>query len=250
MMLKRGFLIIGGIGMMFYPLVSDLLANHNATKVINDYDDTVIDSGDELLQNLKSQANDYNERLYAGDLMSYDDYSNLLSVSTSHIMSYITIPKLDLELPVYHGTSEAVLQTGIGHVYMTSLPVGGKNTHCALSSHTGLASSSLFTGLDQMEIGDVFYLQTLDEKLCYEVNDIKVVLPSESESLEIVKDQDLVTLITCTPYGINSHRLLVTGQRIYSDVESEVEQVITSYHIHLLLGLIAIAICIGCWYVS
>lgn len=140
-------------------------------------------------------------------------YESLLDVSGTGIMGYIEVPKIDCSLPIYHGTDEGALQIAIGHLEGSSLPVGGKSTHCVLSGHRGLPSARLFTDLDQMEEGDVFVLNVLGRKLAYEVDQIKVVLPDEMSDLEIVQGKDLCTLVTCTPYGINTHRLLVRGHR-------------------------------------
>ena len=140
-------------------------------------------------------------------------YESLLDVSGTGIMGYIEVPKIDCSLPIYHGTDEGALQIAIGHLEGSSLPVGGKNTHCVLSGHRGLPSARLFTDLDQMEEGDLFYLHVLGQTLAYKVDQIKVVLPEDTDDIQIVEGKDYVTLLTCTPYGINSHRLLVRGER-------------------------------------
>ena len=152
-------------------------------------------------------------------------YSGLLNVDGSGIMGYIEIPKISVSLPIYHGTGEAVLQVGVGHLDWTSLPTGGEGTHTVLSGHRGLPSAKLFTHLDQMEVGDTFQLRILDEVLTYQVDQILIVLPEETSDLVIQKGKDYCTLITCTPYGINTHRLLVRGQRVETTEEVQAVRV-------------------------
>ena len=169
-------------------------------------------------------AREYNARLadnqgVIGDGFSEDDerdeeYESLLNPYETGMMGYIQIPKIDVELPIYHGTKESVLQVGIGHLKNTSLPVGGDATHAVLTGHRGLPSRMLFTDLDQMKNGDIFYIKILGENFAYEVDQIQTVLPEETEGLQIVEGQDSITLITCTPYGVNTHRLLVRGHRV------------------------------------
>ena len=152
--------------------------------------------------------------LFRSDEADRERYEALLNVSGNGIMGYIEIPKINVSLPIYHGTEESVLQIAVGHIEGSSLPVGGASTHCVLSGHRGLPSATLFSNLDQMDEGDIFLLRILDETLTYEVDQIHIVLPQESDDLTIVNNRDLCTLVTCTPYGINSHRLLVRGTRI------------------------------------
>ena len=160
-----------------------------------------------------------------GHLEQQTHYQNLLNISGNGIMGYIEVPKIDIVYPLYHGTDEAVLQIAIGHLDWTSLPVGGEGSHCVVSGHRGLPSARLFTDLDQMEVGDTFLLRVLDEVLTYEVDQIKIVEPQVTEDLLIVEGQDLCTLITCTPYGINSHRMLVRGHRIATEEVKAVRRV-------------------------
>ena len=152
-------------------------------------------------------------------------YEGLLDVGQNGIMGYIEIPKIDVTLPVYHGTDEAVLQVAVGHLEWTSLPVGGESSHCVVSGHRGLPSAKLFTDLDKMELGDTFLLRVLDEVLTYEVDQILIVEPQETRELMITEGQDYCTLVTCTPYGINTHRILVRGHRIENAKEVVVRRV-------------------------
>ena len=143
-----------------------------------------------------------------------EDYDSLLNLHGSGLMGYVEIPKIDVNLPIYHGTSEEVLQKGVGHLLGSSLPIGGEGFHSVLTSHSGLAGKRLFSDLDQLQRGDVFYLHVLNETLAYQITEINTVLPYETELLQAVPDEDLCTLVTCTPYGVNSHRLLVRGSRV------------------------------------
>lgn len=157
------------------------------------------------------RAQQYNEALYQGEAVSVAGYGDLLAVTDA--IGYLEIPKLNVYLPIYHGLEEETLQKGIGHIPETSLPVGGASTHCVLSGHSGLPAARLLTGLDEMKEGDRFYLHVLDQTLAYEVNQVTVVLPEETEQIRIAEGKDYVTLQTCTPYGVNTHRLLVRGER-------------------------------------
>ena len=181
-----------------------------------------------------------------GNPVTPENYWDLLNLNAAGMMAYITIPCLDTTIPIYHGTEEAVLQVGVGHLQNTSLPVGGESTHAALSGHRGLPTASLFTDLDQMQMGDQFYIKVLDRTLAYEVDQILTVLPTEMDALAIEPGQDYVTLITCTPYGINSHRLLVRGHRVPYDPQTAAAkqeaprswfQRLPMQYRHLLIGL-------------
>ena len=181
-----------------------------------------------------------------GNPVTPENYWDLLNLNSAGMMAYITIPRLDTTIPIYHGTEEAVLQVGVGHLQNTSLPVGGESTHAALSGHRGLPTASLFTDLDQMQMGDQFYIKVLDRTLAYEVDQILTVLPTEMDALAIEPGQDYVTLITCTPYGINSHRLLVRGHRVPYDPQTAAAkqeaprswfQRLPMQYRHLLIGL-------------
>ena len=216
--LIAAFLI--GVLLLLYPTISDYWNSFHQSRAIASYAEQVADLDDNVYDQLWEEAQTYNTTL--GNSMSRfvmteeqtKAYDALLNIADNGVMGYIEIPKIKCNLPIYHGTDEAVLQIAIGHVSGSSLPVGGQSTHCVLSGHRGLPSAKLFTDLDQLETGDVFTLRVLDETLTYEVDQIRTVLPNELGDLAIVEGEDYCTLVTCTPYGINSHRLLVRGHRI------------------------------------
>ena len=210
-----------GFSVLLYPAISEYINSKHASRIIASYNETVKNSDEAELKQLIDEADDYNKRLsqnssafYIPDLVS--GYDDALDITGNGVMGYIDIDKLNLELPIYHGVSKEVLQIGVGHLPGTSLPVGGESTHAVLSGHRGLPSAKLFTDLNEMEVGDTFTVTVLDRVYTYEVDQIKVVLPSETSDLQIVKGEDYCTLMTCTPYGINTHRLLVRGVRIES----------------------------------
>ncbi len=209
-----------GLSLLLYPTVSDYWNSLHQSRAITSYAQQVADMDDELYEQLLAQARAYNETLInKTDRFNLTDeeveeYNQLLSVDGTEVIGYVEINKIDVYLPIYHGTSEAVLQTGVGHLEGSSLPVGGESTHTVISGHRGLPSAKLFTDLDQMEEGDTFILHVLDETLTYEVDQIRIVEPTEVSELAIVPGEDYCTLVTCTPYGINTHRLLVRGHRI------------------------------------
>lgn len=212
-------ILLVGLAVMLYPSFSNWWNSRVQSRAVAGYDEIVANMDDDETERLIKQAHDYNEKLsrvYA-PLVNADEvagYDDILNISGTGIMGYITIPFIRVELPIYHGTSEEVLVKGIGHVEGSSLPVGGESTHCVLSGHRGLPSAKLFSDLNSLEVGDRFTVSVLGEDLVYEVDEINVVLPSETEKLLIADGEDLCTLVTCTPYGINSHRLLVRGKRI------------------------------------
>lgn len=218
-------ILLTGIGIMLYPTVSDWYNGLHQSRAIADYNKAVSQNSDEENERLWQEAQAYNQKLAQTgvdlSLGQKDDsdpekqeYLKTLDVSGTGIMGYINIPSVKIHLPIYHDTSESVLQIAVGHLAGTSLPVGGSSTHSVLTGHTGLPSARLFTDIDQLDKGDTFEIVVLDHTLTYEVDDIRTVLPSEVSSLQIEQGRDLVTLVTCTPYGINTHRLLVTGHRI------------------------------------
>ena len=208
-----------GLSVMLYPTVSDYVNQKNQSRAVASYSEEVESLSDVDYQAYFDAANDYNRRLAETPDAFYrpeevSGYTDTLDVSGTGIMGYITIPKIGVELPVYHGTSDGVLQVAAGHLEGSSLPVGGAGTHAVISAHRGLPSAKLFTNLDELEVGDTFTITVLDRVLTYEVDQISIVLPTETDLLQPVEGKDYVTLMTCTPYGINTHRLLVRGKRI------------------------------------
>lgn len=208
-----------GLSVMLYPTVSDYINQKNQSRAVASYSEEVENLSDVDYQAYFNAADDYNRRLAETPDAFYrpeevSGYADTLDVSGTGIMGYITIPKIGVELPVYHGTSDGVLQVAAGHLEGSSLPVGGAGTHAVISAHRGLPSAKLFTNLDELEVGDTFTITVLDRVLTYEVDQISIVLPTETDLLQPVEGKDYVTLMTCTPYGINTHRLLVRGKRI------------------------------------
>ena len=208
-----------GLSVMLYPTVSDYINQKNQSRAVASYSEEVENLSDVDYQAYFDAADDYNRRLAETPDAFYrpeevSGYTDTLDVSGTGIMGYITISKIGVELPIYHGTSDGVLQVAAGHLEGSSLPVGGAGTHAVISAHRGLPSAKLFTNLDQLEVGDTFTITVLDRVLTYEVDQISIVLPTETDLLQPVEGKDYVTLMTCTPYGINTHRLLVRGKRI------------------------------------
>lgn len=208
-----------GLSVVLYPTVSDWVNRQNASRALVSYDETVNALSDADYEAYFTAADDYNRRLAATENAFYkpelvSGYEQTLDISGTGIMGYITIPKIGVELPIYHGTSEGVLQVAAGHLEGSSLPVGGAGTHAVISAHRGLPSAKLFTNLDELEVGDTFTVTVLDRVLTYEVDLISIVLPDETDLLLPTPGKDYLTLMTCTPYGINTHRLLVRGHRV------------------------------------
>ena len=208
-----------GLSVMLYPTVSDYINQKNQSRAVASYSEEVENLSDVDYQAYFDAADDYNRRLAETPDAFYrpeevSGYTDTLDVSGTGIMGYITISKIGVELPVYHGTSDGVLQVAAGHLEGSSLPVGGSGTHAIISAQRRLPSDKLFTTLDDMEAGDTFTITVLDRVLTYEVDQISIVLPTETDLLQPVEGKDYVTLMTCTPYGINTHRLLVRGKRI------------------------------------
>ncbi|MBR3998665.1 MAG: class C sortase [Clostridia bacterium] len=208
-----------GVCVLLYPSLSQYWNSKTQTRAVENYQDILDSLKEEDYSALFSQAEDYNAALFQLEDPLYDfsqleGYGEILDVSGTGIMGYISIPKIGIELPVYHGTSPEVLNIACGHLQGTSFPVGGENTHSLLSAHRGLPHARLFTDLDKMEIGDVFTFTVLDRVVTYQVDQIKVIRPDERDDVRIIEGEDHCTLLTCTPYGINSHRLLVRGTRI------------------------------------
>ena len=223
-------ILLTGLSLLLYPTVSDYWNSFHQTRAIATYAENVAIMDQEQYDEIWAAAKAYNASLAERDnafLLSdeqKEEYTRLLDVSGLGIMGYIEIPEIDVSLPVYHGTEESVLQIAVGHLEWSSLPVGGESTHCVLSGHRGLPSAKLFTNLDKLREGD-FLLRILDEVLTYEVDQILIVEPQEVGALQIEEGKDYCTLVTCTPYGINTHRLLVRGHRIENIEEAKVVRV-------------------------
>lgn len=226
----RKIAVTAGICLCLYPVLSSFLEREHLKNVVSTYESSVEKIKEEETEQMLHDAEEYNDILYqkAGSIASKPRevrlhekrYENLLNFSGTGIMGTIEIPKISVNLPIYHGTTEEVLSIGIGHLEGSSLPVGGKNTHSILTGHRGLPNSKLFTRLDELGKGDLFYIRVGNKTLAYQVNEIKVIKPEAAEELSIKTEKDMVSLITCTPYGINSHRLVVTGERTqYKDAE-------------------------------
>ncbi len=220
----RLLVLLVAFAVLLYPTYSRYLNEKNGSKVVSEYDEKSVKLSHAEKEQMLADARAYNQEMLGNiDLIDPfsqtepevdERYESLLNVEGSGMMGYVKIPKINVELPIYHGTSESVLQAGVGHFQGTSLPVGGDSTHTVLTGHRGLPDKTLFTNMDKMEVGDIFYIKVLDETLAYEVDQILTVLPEDTEALSIVPGQDYATLVTCTPFAINTHRLLVRGHRI------------------------------------
>ena len=221
-------ILLAGVSLLLYPTVSDYWNSFHQSRAIASYAEQVANIDDAQYEELWDAARDYNQSLLhrPNDFILSDEqqeiYKSLLDIGGNGIMGYIEIPVIDVMLPIYHGTKESVLQIAVGHLDWTSLPVGGAGSHCVLSGHRGLPSARLFTDLDKLKVGDVFMLHVLNEILTYEIDQILIVEPQDTDPLLIEPGKDLCTMITCTPYGINSHRMLVRGHRIESQEEAKV----------------------------
>jgi sortase A len=217
-----------GLSVLLYPVVSDYVNSLHQSRVIAEYSQSVVHIDDARYTALLAEARAYNESLgtkanrYILSDEERAEYNSLLSVSGTGVMGYLEIPAIRVKLPIYHGTGENVLQVGIGHMEGTSLPVGGVGTHAVVTGHRGLPSSLLLTDLNKLTVGDLFMFTVLDELLTYEVDQIVIVEPHEIGAMDIAADMDYATLVTCTPYGINSHRLLVRGHRTDNVEETDV----------------------------
>nr|WP_231129373.1 class C sortase [Bifidobacterium choloepi] len=213
-------LLLAGVGLLCYPTFSDWWNRMHQSRAVAGYVEAVDNLSAEQKADMLAKAHQYNTDLLSvpdrwhlsDDQLDY--YNETLDVTGTGIMGYVSVPSIDVRLPIYHGTDETVLQIALGHLTGSSLPVGGDTTHAVVSGHTGLPSARLLTGLDRVEVGDQFYVTVLDDEYWYEVDQINVVLPNEMDDLAIADGEDYVTLVTCTPYGVNSHRLLVRGHRI------------------------------------
>ena len=256
-----GLLFLAGFGILAYPTVSDQWNTYRQSKLISDYNSAIEEMEEEDFDKAWEAARDYNQTFAQNSILedvfgidgSQDirdtEYWDVLNVTGDGIMGYLTIPKINIKLSIYYGTAEDVLDTGVGHMNGTKLPIGGNGNHSVLSAHRGLPSAKLFTDIDQLFRGDRFYLHILNEDLAYEVDQILPMIDKDDydalgEALTIEEGQDYVTLFTCTPYGVNSHRLLVRGHRIPYDgeletspVESMVQAIQNYYMLYLLLGI-------------
>ena len=227
------------LGLTLYPVISNYVNQKYASKIQTAYQEVMEQVDDSALREAKERAVSYNHSLIPGasteDAYSQEglqaasaDYDSQLDLAGNGIMGYVEIPKISVNLPIYHGTENDSLERGIGHLLGSSLPVGGENTHTILSGHSGMASQKMFTDLEQLTAGDVFYLHVLNETLAYQVGEINTVLPYDTSLLGIVPGEDLCTLVTCTPYGVNTHRLLVTGSRIpYEEAAALAEETVS-----------------------
>lgn len=246
----KAFLIIiffVGILILLYPMVSDYWNFKVQSKAISTYDDMLNKIDSEDYPKMFEEGYKYNEELYklAFPLIQYkklDNYNNLFNINNDGMLGYINIEKIKVELPIYHGTSSSVLNVAVGHLEGSSLPIGGKSTHSVLSAHRGLPSAKLFTNLNKLEVGDVFVITVLNQKLTYQVDKISIINPDDITNLKIEKNKDYVTLITCTPYGLNTHRLLVRGTRIDNTLEKELIITSEAYQIDTLIITLIISI--------
>ena len=234
----RIILIVGfcvGLIISLYPLISNIYSRRNQMDVINKYQEDIEKVDEQEMANELELANAYNRKLNQTIVltdpfdpsaidMAYDVYYDILNYTDDGVMAYINIPKIDVNLPIYHGTDNEHMLKGVGHLVGTSFPVGGIDTHAVLSAHSGLSTAELFTNLADLKKDDLFYIHVLDDVLAYEVDKINVVKPNETNDLKIVPGQDYVTLVTCTPYGINSHRLLVRGHRVEYNPDLEKQE--------------------------
>ena len=252
--LLAALLFFTGAGVFFYPTVSNYFAEREQISVIREYQAQMETGSTEDLEAEWEKAKAYNENL-AGDPVKDPfvpgsgyalpgNYEEVLNVGG--VMGYVEIPKIDVLLPIYHGTSEEVLEKGVGHIESTALPIGGSFRHSVLTGHRGLPSAKLFTRLDEMETGDIFLIHVLDQTLAYEVDQIKTVLPTELGDIQAIPEKDLVTLLTCTPYGVNTHRLLVRGSRtVYVPQEEEAVRTMEKQETGLTLKLSGVGMILG-----
>lgn len=237
-----------GLSLLLYPTVSDWWNSFHQTRVIANYTEMIDELDEDEYQDIWQSAQEYNAALAQKGVhwilsdAEQEEYQSRLDPGGTGVMGYIEIPGIDCSLPVYHGTDAGVFQIAVGHIEGSSLPVGGESSHCVLSGHRGLPSAKLFTDLDELEVGDLFILQVLNETLTYEVDQILIVLPTELDALEIVEGEDLCTLITCTPYGVNSHRLLVRGHRVENQSDGTIRVTAEAIRIETLLVATVVSI--------
>lgn len=257
-------MFLSGLSLLLYPFVANQWNNYRQSQLISSYDTEIADM--DSSGGIDYQAEWERARAFNDSLVPYilpdsfaiaeateedEEYLACLNLTGNEMMGYVEVPKINIKIPIFHTTSEEVLQTAAGHLQGSSLPVGGENSHAVISAHRGLPSAALFTDLDQLEEGDYFLLYILDDILCYQVDQISVVEPTETEALSVVPGEDLVTLLTCTPYGVNSHRMLVRGHRVSYEpevVEETVPSVLgapslrTNYLLWVIVGLAVTAV--------
>lgn len=243
------------LGLMLYPIISNRINAHYASQIQTSYEAVIAEADNSDLLAAREAATRYNESITPGATMAdaysqealwaaSQNYEELLNIASDSIMGYVEIPKIGVQLPIYHGTGADSLERGVGHLLGSSLPVGGDSTHTILTGHSGMATQKMFSDLPQLEVGDVFYLKVLGETLSYQVDQIHMVLPHDTTYLCIEQNRDLCTLVTCTPFGVNTHRLLVRGTRIpYEEAETIVETtqekvVESTWEQHYLKGII------------
>lgn len=230
---KKGLLTISlftsAIILMGYPYIANYMFEHRTDSIVETTEKLEKNMEDRKREEYADEINKYNQELYSGRIQLQDPfkemfeeketgkYNELLNINKNGIMGTIVIPAINIKLPIYHGTSEKILEKGIGHLEGSSLPLGGENTHTVLTGHTGLSNAKLFTDLSEMKEGEFFFLNILGEQLVYQINQIRIVLPTDLEELYIKKGKDYCTLVTCTPYGVNTHRLLVRGERVENE---------------------------------
>ena len=241
-------IMICGILICCLPIMFDFISNRKQQSLIGSYKYEIEESTNIDLESELEKARKYNDILFKtnGSFVEsnehtqlFDEYDEILDISGSGIMGVVKIPNINVELPIYHGTDDRVLSNAVGHIEYSSFPVGGKNTRALISAHRGSPTSKLFTRLDELKKGDLFYIHICDEKLAYEVDDIMVIDPDDMDKLDIVPNEDLVSLVTCTPYGVNTHRLIVTGHRVpyVEQQEEEIKQKMLSFRETLFMIL-------------
>lgn len=241
-------IFIVGLSLLLYPSLSDYWNSFHQSRAIATYAEAVADLDDVDYEKMWQEAEEYNEQLknkanrWTLTEEEEEEYNRILDVGGTGIMGYIEIPEIKVSLPIYHGTDEGVLQIAVGHLPGSSLPIGGMGTHSVVSGHRGLPSAKLFTNLDELKEGDIFMIRVLDETLTYEVDQIRIVEPDDLTSLEIDPEQDLCTLVTCTPYGVNTHRLLVRGHRIENLNDDSIRVTADAMQVDEMLVATAVAV--------
>lgn len=257
-------IVIAGFLLLAYPFLSNYLFEKSAGSMVESYQEKTDMMDQKIKEKVLDEARGYNENLLRSSIQLTDPfktkkingetvfYNNILNVDRSEIMGYVKIPCISVDLPIYHGTSAEVLERGIGHLAASSFPIGGESTHAVLTGHTGLSSAKLFTDLTEMKKGDLFFIHVLDKKLAYRVDRITVVKPDDTRNLQIIDGEDHVTLLTCTPYGVNDHRLLVRGKRTrYHEKEEQTKerphhsQWMEVYKQAILIGLLIVFSLVG-----